>query len=109
MSDGKTGLGLTPNVTAAIAYAFWLIGGIIVYLIEKENRFVRFHAMQSMIMFGSLFILGIALGFIPLVNVIAAVVMPVIVFICWIMGIIKAANGEYYKFPWVGELAEKQI
>lgn len=109
MSEEKTSLGLTPNVTAALSYALWLIGGIIVYLIEKENRFVRFHAMQSIMMFGSLLIFSIMLGFIPVINLLAAFFMPVVVLICWIFGIIKASKGEYFKFPFIGDLAEKQI
>lgn len=109
MSEEKTSLGLTPNVTAALSYALWLVGGIIIYLIEKENKFVRFHAMQSIMVFGSLLILSIILGFIPVLNLIAAFIMPVIVLVCWIYGIIKAATGETFKFPFVGDLAEKQI
>ncbi len=109
MSEEKTSLGLTPNVTAALAYALWLVGGIIVYLMEKENKFVRFHAMQSIMMFGALLILSIFLGLIPIINLLAAFIMPVIVLICWIYGIIKASKGESFKFPFIGDLAEKQI
>lgn len=109
MSEEKTSLGLTPNVTAALSYALWLIGGIIVYLMEKENKFVRFHAMQSIMMFGALFMLSIILGFIPLLNLLAAFIMPVIVLICWIYGILKASKGETFKFPVIGDLAEKQL
>lgn len=109
MSEEKTSLGLTPNVTAALAYGLWLIGGIIIYLIEKDNKFVRYHAMQSIMMFGALLILSILLGFIPVINLFAAFIMPVVVLVCWVYGIIKAAGGESFKFPFIGDLAEKQI
>ena len=109
MDEEKTALGLTPNLTAALAYALWMAGGIVIFLLEKNNKFVRFHAMQSIIMFGSLLVVSIALGFIPVLGFVLNIFMPVVVFVCWVYGILKAIRGEYYKFPIVGDIAEKQI
>jgi len=42
---GKTSTGIQPNVAALLSYVLGVITGIIFYLLEKENKFVRFHAM----------------------------------------------------------------
>ncbi|WP_418792305.1 DUF4870 domain-containing protein [Phosphitispora sp. TUW77] len=109
MSDEKTALGMSPNMTAVLAYVFWIVGGIVVILLEKENRFVRFHAMQSIIMSGAFFVVQMVSGFIPVIGWIIAVVIPLAYLVCWLIAIVKSAQGEYYKFPVIGDLAEKQI
>ncbi len=53
----KTSLGLEENIEGVLCYLLGFITGIAFYLLEKENKFVRFHAMQSIIVFGALFIL----------------------------------------------------
>src|SRR3569833_1979309 len=54
-----TSTGLAPNVAGALSYLFGIITGVIFIVLEKENQFVRFHAMQSILVFAALFILGI--------------------------------------------------
>ena len=58
----KTALGLDRNIVALLAYVLGWVSGLIVILIEKEDEFVRFHAMQSIVTFGALTILSIAFG-----------------------------------------------
>ena len=60
---GKSSLGLDPNVAALLSYLGGFVSGIIIFVLEKDNKFVRFHAMQSLILFGALFVLQIALVF----------------------------------------------
>ncbi|WP_435333130.1 DUF4870 domain-containing protein [Haloarchaeobius sp. TZWWS8] len=62
----KTSLGLDQNVTAALAYLFGVLSGIVVFLVEKEDEFVRFHAAQSIAVFGGLFVLSVGVGFLNL-------------------------------------------
>ena len=107
--DTKSSLGLSPEVTAALAYLVGFISGIIIYILEKENDFVRFHAMQSTIFFASVFILSLILGFIPLIGVLVSLLLPLVSFIGWLVGIITAAKGKRYKFPLIGDYAEKFI
>lgn len=109
MSEEKTSLGLTPNLTAALAYVLGFISGIIVFVLEKENRYVRFHSMQSMILSVAIFVLNIVVGFIPIVGPLLAMIVCIIGIICWLIALIKAAQGQYYKLPVIGEYAEKQI
>ena len=103
---GKTSCGMQPNVAGLLCYLVGFISGIIFFLIEKENKFVRFHAMQSIVTFGFLFVLGIILPFIPILNILLPVLWVVNV-ILWIILMIKAYQGESFKLPVAGEIAEK--
>jgi len=109
MSEGKTSLGLTPNLTAALAYVFGFVSGIIVFIIEKENRFVRFHAMQSMLLSLVIFVFNIVVSFIPVLGPFLGIIVFVIGLVCWVTALIKAAKGEYYRLPFIGDYAIRQI
>lgn len=97
------------NLMAAASYLLGFVTGIIMLLIEKQSKFVRFHAMQSTILFGGVFLANIALGFIPILGWLVGLVLSLTAFILWIVLMWKAFQGEMYKVPYVGELAEKQL
>jgi len=97
------------NLLSAAAYLFGFITGIIILLIEKENKIVRFHAMQSTILFGGIFIANIFLGFIPILGWIVGLILGFATFILWIICMWKAFQGEMYKVPYVGDIAEQQL
>jgi uncharacterized membrane protein len=104
----RTSLGLPENVEGALAYLLGCISGIALLLIER-NHFVRFHAMQSTVTFLSLWILGGILRFVPFFGWILAEVVNIVAVALWIVGIYKAYVGEYYKFPFFGDLAENLL
>jgi uncharacterized membrane protein len=60
-------------------------------------------------MSASFIVLGVVAGFIPFIGWIVAALIPLVWFVCWVIAIIKSAQGEYYKFPVIGDYAEKQI
>ncbi len=97
------------NLMGAAAYLLGFITGIIFLLVEKQSKFVRFHAMQSTILFGGVFVVNIALGFIPILGWLTGLVLSLVAFILWIVLMWKAFQGEMYKVPYVGEMAEKQL
>lgn len=97
------------NLMGAAAYLLGFITGIIMLLLEKQSKFVRFHAMQSTILFGGVFVINMALGFIPILGWIAGLILSLVSFILWIVCMWKAFQGEMYKVPYVGEMAEKQL
>jgi uncharacterized membrane protein len=105
----KTSSGMNQNVAGLLCYLAGWITGLIFFLIEKENRFVRFHAMQSIITFGSLSVLFIVIGFMPFVNLILVPILAVLQVILWIILMVKAYQGELFKLPMIGEIAEKNI
>lgn len=104
-----TSTGINENVAGLLCYLLGWITGLIFILIEKENRFVRFHAMQSIITFGGLMVIGIVLGMIPALGLMLSLFISIGQLILWILLMIKAYQGEYFKLPVVGDLAEKNI
>jgi len=105
---GKSSTGLQPNVAALLSYLAGFITGIIFLVIEKDNKFVRFHAMQSIIIFGGLFILQFAcivsiflIFLVPIINLVSLIL--------WIILMVKAYQGDRFKLPIVGDIAEKKI
>ena len=106
---GKTQTGLDENLAAAIAYALGLIGGILFLAIEKENRFVRFHAMQSLITFAAASITCLMLVSLPLVGWLLTPIFIICVIVLWVILMFKAVNGERYKLPYIGDWAEQQV
>ena len=102
----KTSLGLESNLTAFLCYVLGWISGLVVILIEKDDQFVRFHAMQSIITFGALTILSIAFGSIFFIFGILIGLINLIGIVLWILLMIKAYQGEKFKLPIIGDLAE---
>ena len=105
---GKTSTGIQANVAALLSYLGGFVTGIVFLVIEKENKFVRFHAMQSTIVSGSLFILQIVLSFIPFLVMLSPLV-GLAGLALWIILMIKAYQGEMFKLPVIGDIAEKKI
>jgi len=97
------------NLLAASSYLLWWVTGIIILLVEKENKFVRFHAMQSIILFGGIHIITIVLMLIPILGWLINLALVFVAFILWIVLMWKSFQGEMYKVPYVGEMAEKQL
>jgi uncharacterized membrane protein len=103
----KTSTGLEENIAGLLCYLLGWVTGLIFLLIEKDNKFVRFHAMQSIIVFGLYTIVIIVLRFIPVIGWVLSGILGLIALILWIVLMVKAAQGEKYKLPWAGDLAEK--
>jgi len=121
-SARRSSTDLPSNVAAALA-CFPLIGGIIFYLLEKRDGFVRFYAMQSIILGGAWLIFGIGwqivygiLAHIPAIGWLFAfilwlawAVVNIAFLVVLIIAILKAFGGVRWDIPWVGPLARKQV
>jgi len=105
----KTSTGMNQNVAGLLCYLAGWITGLIFFLIEKENRFVRFHAMQSIITFGSLSVLFMVLGFVPFVGWMLMPFVSILWVILWVVLMVKAYQGQLFKLPMIGDMAEKNI
>jgi uncharacterized membrane protein len=119
---GKTSMGMEPNVAGLLCYVLGWLTGLIFFIMEKENKFVRFHAMQSIVVFGAIsiayFILAMIMnitfnpfafgfgvwGFLSIINWL----LGVLTFILWIVLMVQAYQGKQFKLPWAGNFAEKQ-
>ncbi|GHO83360.1 DUF4870 domain-containing protein [Dictyobacter formicarum] len=103
------------KLVAILSYLAGWLTGMLLLLFVKDNRFIRFHAMQSFLFFG-----GYTVFFIAFLNIIHAhifflsgfaifafVLMHIIVAIGWFVGVVGAMNGKYVKLPFVGDWAER--
>jgi uncharacterized membrane protein len=115
---GTTSSGIQPNIAGALAYVLGIITGVIFFLIEKENKYVRFHAMQSILLGVAWIIICIALSiasfalrFIPVIGLLLNTGIFLIIglggFVLWLFLMYKAYQGEKFKLPGVGDMAEK--
>jgi uncharacterized membrane protein len=106
----KTASGFDANVAAALAYGLGWITGILFLLMEPDNKFVRFHAMQSTIVFASLSVLCLLLQMVPLLGMLVTVflVVPASA-VLWLLLMFKAYQGERFKLPVAGDMAEQRI
>jgi uncharacterized membrane protein len=106
----KTTIGLDENVAAALAYGMGWITGVAFLLSERENRFVRFHALQSTITFGALSLAWMISLSIPFFGwLLAIIVIPFVSIVLWLLLMFKAYQGERYKLPTVGDMAEQRL
>ena len=97
----KTTLGLSKEVAGALTYVLGFITGIIFLLIEKD-KYVRFHAMQSVVVFGSLFALQWILGM-TLIFLIFVPLITILTFVLWLLLIYKAWTGSEWEVPVLGK------
>jgi uncharacterized membrane protein len=110
-----TSTGLEPNVAGLLCYILGWLTGLIFFLLEKENEFVRFHAKQSIVVFGAVSAVSILLfilGWIPYIGVlffVLNVLVGILSLVLWVMLMVKAYQGERYKLPWAGDFAEKHL
>ncbi len=102
---------LDPNVEAALAYLISPITGIVVFMLEKENKFVRFHALQS-IFFGVAVFLAWNIAVMSTAILIGVLLTPIVSigsFILWLILMWKAYNNEEWEIPYLGKLVRDQL
>jgi uncharacterized membrane protein len=106
----KTSTGLDANLAAALTYLVGFVTGIIFLLVEKDNRFVRFHAMQSTLVFVGIVAIDILLQIVPILGalVVVFIVIPASA-VLWLLLMYKAYQGEEFKLPLVGQMAADKI
>lgn len=126
VQTAKSSTGLDENVAALLAYLFNWVSGLIFFLIEKDSRLVRFHAMQSIlwtafagVVFVVLwilwFVLGIATAMVSdSLGLLVSGVMGLLLFVFWlavvggfIFCMVKAYQRQFFKLPVIGNFAEK--
>ena len=130
---GKTSfMNLDSNVGAMLCYianficCLGLVLAIIFLVTEKENRFVKFHAVQSLFLAALQIVVGLVIGILGMILSLALnafdlswvawililglrLILLVVFLILWIMGGIKAYGGQWYKLPIIGEFAWKTV
>lgn len=126
VQTAKSSTGLDENIAALLSYIFGWVGGLVFFLIEKESRFVRFHAMQSILLSAVAIVVGIVLWFLWFVLAVGAslasetlgfivsAALGLLIFLFWlglfigvILCLVKAFQHQYFKLPVIGNFAEK--
>ena len=108
MTSKPTSIGTEEHIAVAISYALGWLTGLIVLLIEKENETVRYHAAQSIIVFGSITILNIILPMILFVFAIPLMgLINLVAVILWIVFIVKALTQNPLKLDFLASYAEQ--
>ena len=119
VTSGSTGL---PSNIAATLACIPLIGGIIFYVLEKKDSFVRFYAMQSIIFGGAWFLFVIVYSIahailtpIPAIGLIFQIILGIVwalvgiaFLIIFIITMVKAFTGVRWEIPYLGQMARKQ-
>ena len=122
----KSSTGLDENVAALLSYIFHVVSGLIFFLIEKDSRLVRFHAMQSILLSATAMIVGIVLWVAWIIVAIVLAMMSevlaslvsvvfgllifafyIAVLVAWVLCMVKAYQKQYFKLPVLGNFAEK--
>ena len=103
----RTSSGLDDNLAGTLCYVGWWVSGIIFLIIEPDSKFVRFHAIQSIIAFGIITVALAIVGPLPFVGPVLSPIIGLTGFALWIAMMVKAHQGARYKLPWAGEIAER--
>ncbi len=113
------------RIAAALSYTLGWLSGLLFFLFSDGNRYVRFHALQSLLFFGSinvfdiLFIWGMThfrlFSFLPYMrylgglSILFFLLLNFVAFVGWFVALFQAARGTYFKLPIVGELATRLL
>lgn len=113
---GATATGLSENLAGALAYLIGPITGIVLLVVEKDNRFVRFHAMQSIIVGAVWILVSYALRlflYVPLlgwlVGLLTSLVLGLGGLLLWLFLMWQAFQGKEWEVPMLGAFARKQL
>ncbi len=112
--QGSGGSGLAPNVASLLCYVCSFVTGLIFLLIEKDNKEVKFHAWQSILLGAATVALYVAAGILAVIPVIGF--LGTLLYLAtwlgylavWIISMVKAYQGEHWKIPVIGDIAEQQ-
>ena len=125
-APAKSSTGLDENLAALLSYIATWLSGLVFFLIEKDSRLVRFHAMQAILLGAAAAVGGIVLWVLwvvvtlifaqiaDILGTLAGLVMGLLlgvfylaIVIAWVMCLIKSYQGQYFKLPVLGNFAEK--
>ncbi len=94
------------NLMGALTYLFGFITGIILFFVKGTDKFVKFHAVQSILWSLALCVIQFILA-ITLVGLILVPLVWLVGFVSWLFLMYKAYKGEKYKLPFIGDYAEQ--
>ncbi|WP_339164106.1 DUF4870 domain-containing protein [Siminovitchia sp. FSL W7-1587] len=108
-NDRKSSTGLEENVAGLLCYLGTFVTGIIFFILEKKSPFVKFHAMQSMVLYATLWIVGTGVSYVPFVGWLFKLLISLVGFILWVLLMVQTYHRERIKVPVVGDIAENLV
>jgi uncharacterized membrane protein len=114
-ANKKSSTGMDPKIAVLLSYLFSWIGGLIFYLMEKENKFVKWNALQALILgiieIICIIVVSVILGMIPYIGwFFFSWLGYVLAGLCWILAIIciiMGFQGKSFRIPGISKLADK--
>jgi len=100
---------MTREMKGLCCYILSWVGGLIIFLTEKDDELLKFHAVQSMIISGFVFAVRIAYGMIPIYIPMLSSLLSILQLVVLIVGCVKGYKLERFKFPIAGDMAENII
>ncbi|UVI30311.1 DUF4870 domain-containing protein [Paenibacillus spongiae] len=104
----RSSTGLDPRVVGLLCYLGCFVTGLLFLVLERQSRFVKFHAMQSVVVSVAFMVVNIVLGMLPIIGWLVGLILAPASFILWIALMVLALQGRWYKVPVLGEFAERQ-
>lgn len=115
-SSEASSTGLHPHGAAALAYLAWWLSGLTVLLVERESRYVRFHALQATLGLGGIWAAGLTVWLLAFASIFVSALgfryLIALAYLTWLLGVVvwalclfKAYGGKWWKLPLVGEYA----
>jgi len=118
-ANDPTSLGMNARNEAVLSYAFWWLSGLVFFVIERKNRFVRFAAAQSFFALGGAFLLYVLLRLISLIPVVGFLLNPILSCLAfvvlvpsallWLFLMVQSYRGVQVKLPVVGDFAQSFV
>ena len=103
----KTSLNVEQNIASFLCYLLGWVSGLIILLLEKENKLVRFHAAQSIVVFGTISILQALFGYSFLYGFGLLNLIHLAALVLWIFLMVKAWKNEQVELPVVSDFAKQ--
>jgi uncharacterized membrane protein len=111
----KSSTGLDPKIANLLAYLFSWLGGLIIWIMEKENKFVKWNALQALILgivqMVCIIVVSVILGMIPYIGwFFFSWLGYVLAGVCWILAIVAIVmgfSGKTFRIPGVASLTDK--
>ncbi|UCF79869.1 MAG: DUF4870 domain-containing protein [Candidatus Eiseniibacteriota bacterium] len=101
--------GLRENSAGLLCYILGWVTGLIFLALERDSKFVKFHAMQSLVVFLFLSAVAVLVPVIPIIGWFVSILAWPVGFVVWILMMYKAYKGEMYKLPVAGDFAERYV
>lgn len=108
LQPDSSSTGLDPKVAGLLCYLGGFITGIIFLVLEKQSRFVRLHAVQSIVVSVAIIIISFLLGAIPIIGWLLGFLFWPVSVILWIGLMVLTYQGKLYKLPIIGDWSEQQ-